>query len=297
MPYNYQHEGKVKMRKFPVAVCLFFMMFFTSLSAYASTDKTGEDEQTLHDELCEIGTQIHEQMLQVYSQYKGLNATNIQIKEAGASYQKTLTAKTDVISRYTTDRQQAIMSGVYGFDAAYAALFFQKKDMGVFLNAILKVSQNIGSPLQLSAKMKSLIKNPDSIQDYQAWADASQEAYNKLLTTGTTSDRDLIVGADILYGNMIEALYVVTETIAQADYDPKMLALMNTQHERIDLLMKIFSTFRGNTVFEKEINFNERFDFIGKLHNFLIASDFSQIEVDGIRELVVPARESILSGS
>jgi len=285
------------MKEFPVVVCLFLMIFFASLTAYASTEKTDNNEQTLHDSLCEIGIQIRGQMLKVYVQYKGLGAANRQIKEAGASYQKTLTANTDVISRYTTARQQAIMSGVYSFDAAYAALFFQKKDMGNFLNASAKVSREIGNPLQLSQKMKSLIKNPDSIQDYQAWVDASQEVINKMLTTGTTSDSDLIVGADILYGNMIEALYVVTETITQADYDPKMLALMNNQHERIDLLMKIFSTFRGNNAFEKEVNFDERFDFIGKLHNFLIASDFSQIEVDGIRELVIPARESILSGS
>lgn len=285
------------MKRFPVVVCMLFMMFFASFSACASTNQSETDNQTLDNNMSEMGTQIHGQMKAVYVQYKGLSAANSEIKAAGASYQKTLTAKTDEISRYTTTRQQAIMSGIYSFDAAYAALFLQKRDMGNFLNASTNVSRDIGNPMQLSPKMKSLIKNPDSIIDYKNWNDAINEVFREMLTTGTTSDRDLIIGADILYGNMIEGLYVVTETITQSDYDPKMLALLNNQHDRIDLLMEIFNTFHGNSVFEKAVNFTERFEFIGKLNNLLIANTFSQVEVDGLRKLVVPARESIISGS
>lgn len=297
MSYKYLHEGRMKMKRFSVVVCMLFMMFFASFTSYASTVKTATDDPTLHNNLSDIGNQIHGKMKTVYVQYKGLSAANSEIKAAGASYQKTLTANPDKISRYTTTRQQAIMSGVYSFDAAYAALFLQKRDMGDFLNASTNVSRDIGNPMQLSPKMKSLIKDPDSIIDYTRWNDAINEVFREMLTTGTTSDRDLIIGADILYGNMIEGLYVVTETITQSDYDPKMLALLNNQHRRIDLLMEIFNTFHGNPVFEEEMNFTERFEFIGKLNNLLIGDIFSPKEVDGIRKLVVPARENIISGS
>ena len=61
-------------------------------------------------------------------EYKGLAQANKALKEAGASYQNSLTAGTADLSRYATMEEQAAMAGVYTFDAGYAALFLQKKE-------------------------------------------------------------------------------------------------------------------------------------------------------------------------
>ena len=78
------------------------------------------------------GLEFRDQVKFLIDQYKGLTQANKQLKEAGASYQKSLTADTRNLSRYTTDEQLAGMAGVYTFDAGYAALFLQKKEMGKF---------------------------------------------------------------------------------------------------------------------------------------------------------------------
>ncbi len=117
------------MKVFAIAVVTAFIMSFGANGVLAA-DKSTHGDQTLHETLCDIGLKFRDQVKSVMDQYKGLAQANKQLKEAGASYQKSLTADTENLSRYTTDEQLTGMAGIYTFDAGYAALFLQKKDMG-----------------------------------------------------------------------------------------------------------------------------------------------------------------------
>jgi hypothetical protein len=94
----------------------------------------------------------------------------------------------------------------------------------------------------------------------------------------------------------VKGLYVVCESIVQADYAPEMLNLLNNQHERIEFMDSMLNVFRGDETFEMAVQFTERFDFIGNIHNLMLGTEFSKSEVDGIRKIVAPMRQAILNG-
>jgi hypothetical protein len=284
------------MKLFAIAVVTAFIMSFGANDVLATVKSTHGEGQTLHETLCDVGLKFRDQVKAVLDQYKGLARANKQLKEAGASYQKSLTADTQNLSRYTTDEQLAGMAGIYTFDAGYAALFLQKKDMGKFLTARKTLNEKIGFTMPLSPKMKALIENPDTIHDFQTWTDALDEGASKFLASGMTTDAHLDMLVDVIYGMMIEGMYIVTESIALADYSPEMLELLNNQHERIDFLIKTLNVFRGDEAFEKAVEFKGRLAFIGEVHNLLLVSQFTQREVDGLRKLIAPERQAILNG-
>lgn len=283
------------MKIFAVAVAMSFIMNFGMNGALAA-DKAVHEDGNLHETLCEVGMKFRDQIKEVMDQYKGLAQANKQLKEAGASYQKSLTADTQNLSRYTTDEQLACMAGVYSFDAGYAALFFQKKDMGTFLGARKNLNEAIGFTMPLSSKMKALIENPDTIRDFKAWTDALNEGAERFLAKGITSDAHLDMLVDMIYGMMIEGMYIVTESIALADYSPEMLELLNVQSERMEFLIKTLNVFRGDEAFEKAVQFKERLAFIGEIHNLMLVVEFTQREVDGLRKLIAPERQALLNG-
>jgi hypothetical protein len=283
------------MKVFAIAVVITFIMSF-SANGLLAADNSHVEGQTLHEELCDIGLKFRDQVKVIVKEYKGLAQANKELKEAGASYQKSLTADPHALSHYTTDEQLAGMTGVYSFDAGYAALFLQKKDMGKFLTARKTLNEKSGFSMPLSSKMKKLIEDPNSIRDFKAWTDALNESREKFLTSGVAMDKDLDMFVDVIYGMTIEGMYIVTESIALADYPPEMLALLNNQHDRIDFLIKTLNVFRGDTAFEKAVEFKGRFDFIGDVHNLLVVSEFTQREVDGLRKLIAPERQAILDG-
>lgn len=284
------------MKLFAVAVVTSFIMSFSVTGVLAADKSTHGDGKTLHETLCDVGIKFRDQVKSLMDQYKGLAQANKQLKEAGASYQKSLTADTENLARYTTDEQLAGMAGIYTFDAGYAALFLQKQEMGKFLSARKTLNEKIGFTMSLSPKMKALLENPDTIQDFQAWTDALDEGAENFLASGITTDAHLDVLVDMIYGMMIEGMYIVTESIALADYSPEMLALLNNQHDRIDFLIKTLNVFRGDEAFERAVEFKGRLTFIGEVHNLLLVSEFSKREVDGLRKLIAPERQAILDG-
>ena len=188
------------------------------------------------------------------------------------------------------------MAGIYTFDAGYAALFLQKKDMGKFLSARKVLNEKVGFTMPLSPKMKALLENPDGIQDFAAWTDVLDEGASNFLESGMTTDTHLDMLVDVIYGMMIEGMYIVTESIALADYSPEMLALLNTQRDRIDFLTKILHVFRGDEAFEQAVEFKGRMHFLEGIHDLLHVSQFTKQEVEGLRKLIAPERQAILDG-
>lgn len=283
------------MKVFAIAVFTAFIMSF-SVTGVLAADKSTQKDQSLQETFSDAGLKFRDQVKGIIEQYKGLAQANQQLKEAGASYQKSLTADTQNLARYTTDEQLTGMAGIYTFDAGYAGLFLQKKDMGQFLSARKTLYEKIGLTIPLSPKMKALIENPDTIQDFSAWTDALDESTAKFLESGIKTDAQLDMLVDVIYGMMIEGMYIVTESIALADYSPEMLALLNTQRDRIDFLTKILHVFRGDEAFERAVEFHGRLAFLDEIHSLLHVPEFTLQEVEGLRELVASERQAILDG-
>ncbi len=258
---------------------------------------TRGDGDVRHDTLSDIGTACKEEVQAVLIQYNDLVNANKVLKEAGASYQKALTADTGRVNAYTTMEQQSVMLGAYTFDATYAALFLRKKELADVLKVHQTLAEKIGFGMPLTPKMKEIVKNPEKIEDFDEWSGALEEVYEDMIVKQVTTDKHIDILIDIIFGAVVEGMYVVTESIAQAGYPRPMLDLMNQQHDRIDFMLMLLNVFRGEKAFENEVDFDERLDVLGDIHNLLLVRQFTQREVDGIRQIIAPLRQDILDGN
>lgn len=277
-----------------IAVMVLFLGFVGTSTVEADTKG---DVDVRHDTLSDIGTELRDEVRAVMDHYKEFNNANKQLKEAGASYQNALTADTGKANTYTTMEQQSVMVGVYTFDATYAALFLRKKELADVLSVRKSLAEKIGFGMPLTPKMKEIVANPDKIADFDEWSKALDEVSMEMVVNHVTTDKRLDMLVDAFFGAVVEGMYVVTESIAQAGYPQPMLDLMNQQHDRIDFMLKLLNVFRGDKAFENEVEFDERFDVLGDIHNLLLVRQFTQREVDGIRQIIAPLRQDILDGT
>ena len=284
------------MKKILIIAVLTAIITFGATGTFAAETMTNSDEKGLEQELGKTGLQFREKIQGLLNEYKGITNSNIDLKAAGASYQKSLTAKADDLSRYTKGEQQRMMAGVYTFDAEYAALFLQKKDMAKFLDARNTLNEKIGVTIPLPSKMKKRVQNTDSIPDFDEWTDALVEAASTFLNNQMASKKDMDAMVDMIYGMIIEGAYIVTESIALADYPPEMLALMDQQHGQLIFMMKLLNIFRADEEFSEMVDLDERIALLNTLSNFLMVSEFTQHEVDSLRSFIGPEREDILEG-
>jgi hypothetical protein len=274
-------------------VSLVVIASFSASGSSTAGTKTQGSAEIFQNSSGQTTPEYRNKVEELLDEYKGISQVKKQLKEAGASYQKSLTANTEDLSKHTKGAQQRMLAGVYTFDAGYAALFLQKKEMARFLDARQTLNEKTGFTAPLSPEIKKLLRNPDAIQNFNELTNALDEAANTFLA-GITSKEEMDALVDMLYGMGIEGIYIVTESIALADFSPEMLTLMNQQHERIVFLLKLLNIFRGEDELDQPDALNERLTILGIINNYLMVPKYTRMEVEGLRAFIWKERQDIL---
>ena len=280
------------MKTIAISIMICFMLAANGVMASESPTH----DQGLHDSLCDTGQKLKAQLQRVMAEYKGLNQANKRIKEAGLSYQKALTVNRVDLKYYIAPRQQAVMAGIYTFDATYAALFLKKKELVAALTARRGLAEGLGFGMAMPPKLKKLVENPETIKNFDQCSQAFNEVFDQVLADQLTTDKRLVVYADGAFGALIEGLYVVTESIAQAGYSAEALSLMDQQRERIECVIKILNVFKGEKAFEDAVALKKRIELLDAVKAPLQSPKFTRESVDKIRTIVSPLRQDILDG-
>lgn len=264
----------------------------------------------------DTGEKLKADIQELMTRYRGISRANAIIKEAGLSYQRALVADTANPSAYTTSRQQALMAGVYTFDATYAALFLKKKELAATLKARRTLGEQLGIGMAMPPKLKKMMTNPETITNFQECAQAFDEVLDRLVQEQLTTDQRMVILVDGAYGAVTQGLYVVTESIAQAGYPEQMLVLMDEQLVRINFMVRLLNIFRGEESFETAVALEPRLQVLEKVKGLMqvqgapqadagkgeedrlpfVMAQVTQREVDMIRDIVTPLRDKILSG-
>jgi len=275
-----------------IAISIITFLMLAANGVMASEPLT--HDKGLHDTLCDTGQKVKGQIQDIMTEYSGLNQANKRIKEAGLSYQKALTVDRVDLKHYIAPRQQAVMAGIYTFDATYAALFLKKKELVTALTARRGLAEGLGFGMAMPPKLKQLVDNPENIKDFDQCSQAFNEVFDQVLADQLTSDKRLVIYADGAFGVVIEGLYVVTESIAQAGYPAQALALMDQQRNRVEFAVKILNLFKEDKAFEDAVALKSRLAVLEAIRAPLQTQEFTQKNVDKIRSIVAPLRQDIL---
>ncbi len=291
-------------------IMLAFLIITGATGAVAADAPPLEKAQVIKD----VGEKLKAEIRDIMTRYKGIIRANAVIKEAGLSYQDALVADNANTSAYTTPKQQALMAGVYTFDATYAALFLKKKELAAALKARRSLGEKLGFGMALPPKLKKMMTNPETINNFDECAEAFDELLDRLVQEQLTTDQRMVILVEGAFGAVTEGLYVVAESIAQAGYPEKMIELMDEQLVRINFMIRLLNVFRGEESFEEAVALEPRLKVLESVKGLMEAEEatnafakkekappfvmgqVTQKEVDMIREIVTPLRQNILDG-
>lgn len=169
------------------------------------------------------------------------------LKDGGASYQQDLTLPVSVVKSVSGGDSSVVMIGMYQFDAVYAVAFGRKKDAAALMQAqdTLMDKLNMRGKLEVSAlfppTFKKLVKTPDRFsfdEVVKAYAD-NTENYTILMQ----APGGFNVVEDTLYGFLVEALYVMSNAVILADYDPALVGLLADSTPVIQPVLDFYEAF------------------------------------------------------
>ncbi|MDO9559060.1 MAG: hypothetical protein Q7I89_05165 [Syntrophales bacterium] len=217
------------------------------------------------------------------------------MKKAGASYFQELTAPTAKAQSYTDAEIQRMMVGVYHFDMSYAMVFGKNKESLKAGEAIDVLLTKLGyNDPKIVAQYKKAMKGIDGPNVKQVLKDLDK-AIDAALPKMINTQEGLDVPVDAAYGWIIEALYLVTETVAQKNYDPKFLVLLNEQKKSIKMVIDTLNVFKNNKELAAIVERNERLPLLQDISKRLKdPKKMGKEDVEAIRTMVAKARAEIV---
>lgn len=273
-------------RKFAVVVLLTtFALMVTGVYAFAASKPVPEGlKKNLKTALAKLEKECPEEHVFIEK-----------MKKAGASYFQELAAPTEKAQSYTDPEIQRMMVGVYLVDMSYAMVFGKNKESlkaGEAIDALLtKLGYN--DP-KIVAQYKKAVKgmdSPDVKKAFKALDKAIDTALPKMIDT----QEGLDLPVDAAYGWLIEVMYLATETVAQKNYDPKFLTLLNEQKKSVKVVIDILNVFKENKELAPIVERNERLPLLQDISKRLKnPKKMGKEDVEAIRTLVAKARAEIV---
>lgn len=217
------------------------------------------------------------------------------LKKAGASYYPELTAIPEKAQQYQDKEKQRMMVGVYLMDMSWAMVFGKNKDSLKYAEAIDSLLTRLGfSNKKVVRQYGKFVKDFSGPNAKKAFKKLDKAIDNSLLEIlGKPDGLDLAV--DATYGWIIEGLYLSTEIVAQKNYDPKFLTLLNEQKKSVKLVKDLLDTFKKNPTFAKMVERDQRLPLLeGVLNKLKAPEKVTPAVIDAIRAVVTKERADII---
>ena len=173
------------------------------------------------------------------------------LKEAGLSYQKSLTAPLEEVTACKDQEGLRILLGMYSFDANYAMVFGKKKE---FLETKEAIVSQVLNRLDTRDKLrittikpellKDVLDDPENMKKRDALFNNLQTNFDTLGKQADSDDEVMDLLVDSLYGYLIQGVYVVCELALNNESGDKMIALFNSQAQHLETFDAVFDTFK-----------------------------------------------------
>jgi len=160
------------------------------------------------------------------------------LNEAGASYIFDLTVPPKQAEKLMTKWEESFGLGLYSFDLLYASVY----NRGDVATQITDVSEQIIDDLGLRDELIStndyvgrIKENADNKDSLDYYVTQNLNYYHQQMYEG---DQPGVYALSVI-GSNVEALYVLSQTTLLANNKEKLLAVMNQQNERVDLVFTL----------------------------------------------------------
>jgi len=173
------------------------------------------------------------------------------LKDAGLSYQKSLAIPLEEVIDCKDQEGLRVLYGMYAFDANYAMVFGKRKE---FLETLEVINSQMQDRLDVRVKLqithikpellKDLLEYPENVEKREAWFKNVQANMDAMFKQAAGDPEVMDVLIDVIYGTVIQGLYVSCELALNNESGDKMIALFNAQAQRVEKFNVLLDTFK-----------------------------------------------------
>ena len=173
------------------------------------------------------------------------------LKDAGLSYQKSLAIPLEEVIDCKDQEGLRVLYGMYAFDANYAMVFGKRKE---FLETLEVINSQMQDRLDVRVKLqithikpellKDLLEYPENVEKREAWFKNVQANMDAMFKQAAGDPEVMDVLIDVIYGTVIQGLYVSCELALNNESGDKMIALFNAQAQRVEKFDVLLNTFK-----------------------------------------------------
>ena len=225
------------------------------------------------------------------------------MKKAGLSYQPSLTVPLKGVVECKDAEELRVLHGMYWFDQNYAGIFRKKQTyleiQGIIDNQIHK-RQKLGKTLAtvppVNANLvRKYVEDPDNAAKQDALLQAVNKRAEAFYKMAATNPEVLDHEVDVMYGMLIEGLYVVFSLAQDAKLGPEMVAVFNQQAKDIDMFDTVLDSFKDPALL-KMVEFMERDGLIDSVRDLILTKkgNLSQQDAKDVLAKIKPVREAFV---
>jgi hypothetical protein len=165
------------------------------------------------------------------------------LNESGAGYTVDVTNSTKNIDKYMTEKDKALILGVYGADLAYVTTYNKSQETNLLFEVSKKLSEDLGISSIYNestlTRIESNIQNKDSL--HAIISNSFHATYDALQENGKGA-----VSVLVLAGGWIEGLYISLELTQNAIDKKKMMSGIAGQKLNLDKLLVAMDVYKEN---------------------------------------------------
>ncbi len=227
-----------------------------------------------------------------------------QIKDAGLSYQPSLTLPLEGLTKSTNQDALAVLVGMYWADAGYARLFNKPKESKAIAEVVrtqvyprLSINQQISSLGRIDQKIiTKMIENPKDPKAQDEMIQAINKRIEKHIELSKTDTSVMVFTINQVYGTLVEGLYQVFSLAVNEKSGPEITKLFNQQADNISRFMDLMNTLVENEL-AKLADGQQRISMIAPIRDIIMKNKgkLSQDDMKSILADVTEIRNSYLN--
>lgn len=218
------------------AIIAFALLFPACQSGKKKSEKSQETTLSSQDiDRAQIEKDVREFVYPLPSTFEVTEMLN----RIGAGYILTLSNQPSSVTKYLTEKKQALNLGVYGADLSYASTYNQKQETMNYIEAHKKLVDALNvSPAIPSDIVEQVEQNQDNKEELiEIITNTFYSTYDYLNTNNRAG-----VSMLVLAGSWVEALYVVTHISEDTWQNKEMIKIVMEQKASLNTLIDLMRT-------------------------------------------------------
>mgnify|MGYP005989748155 CR=1 FL=1 len=245
----------------------FLLLSVFSFTIYSCESKKPEEEKSIDNEVLDPNSSLNTNFDGKIFSIPSPVQTSILIKEANLPFMEALLSDPEDVTLYTSEAKRALNLGIYGTDLGYSTLYNQTGLSLKYLNAIEKITRDLGLEGAFDSGFLERFEKNSSNQDslIRIVSDAFRKSDNFLKNNDRKNTSVMI-----LTGGWIESLYFASQ-LNRSSSNEQIISRIGEQQQTLTTIIEILDLYNKNGIND---------DILSDLEDLKLTFNMVRVEYD-----------------